>query len=92
MLLGFSYKPNISDVRNTKVADVIKWLQNKCNVDCYGPLVDSQLVFSSYGISLYTLEKIMGCHYDLSVLMVPHEVLTNIEIESTLHLDIKDIL
>lgn len=92
LLLGFSYKPNISDVRNTKVADVIKWLQNKCNVDCYDPLVDSQLVFSSYGISLYTLEKIMGCHYDLSVLMVPHEVLTNIEIESTLHLDIKDIL
>lgn len=92
LLLGFSYKPNTNDIRNTKVADVVKMLQGKCNLDCYDPLVDPNLVFSSYGISLCTLERIKRRHYDLSVLMVPHEVLSNLEIESTLHIDIKDIL
>ena len=92
LLLGFSYKPNTNDIRNTKVADVVKMLQDKCNLDCYDLLVDSKLVFSIYGISLCTLEGIMDRHYDLSVLMVPHEELSNLDIESTLHIDIKDIL
>ncbi len=92
LLLGFSYKSNTNDIRNTKVADVVKRLQGKCNLDCYDPLVDSKLVFSSYGIYLCTLESIIGRHYDLSVLMVPHKVLSNLDIESTVHIDLKDIL
>lgn len=92
LLLGFSYKPNTNDIRNTKVADVVKRLQGKCNLDCYDPLVDSKLVFSSYGISLCTLESIIGRHYDLSVLMVSHDVLSSLNIESTVHIDIKDLL
>lgn len=92
LLLGFSYKSNTNDIRNTKVADVVKRLQGKCNLDCYDPLVDSKLVFSSYGIYLSTLESVIGRHYDLSVLMVPHEVLSKLDIESTVHIDLKDIL
>ena len=92
MLLGFSYKPNTNDIRNTKVADVVKRLQGKCTLDCYDPLVDSQLVRLTYGVSLCPLERIMDRHYDLSVVMVPHEVLSNLDIESTVHIDIKDLL
>ena len=92
LLLGFSYKPNTNDIRNTKVADVVKRLHGKCNLYCYDPLVDSKLVRSNYGISLCSLESIMNHHYDLSVLMVPHEVLSNIDIESTVHIDIKSLL
>ena len=92
LLLGFSYKPNTNDIRNTKVADVIKRLQGKCNLDCYDPLVDSQKVRSSYGVSLCTLENIMDHHYDLSVVMVPHEVLSNLDVDSTVQIDIKEIL
>ncbi len=92
ILLGFSYKPNTNDIRNTKVADVVKRLQNQCNLDCYDPLVDPQKVRSSYGFSLCTLECIMDRHYDLSVRMVPHDVLSNIDVDSTIHMDIKDLL
>lgn len=92
LLLGFSYKPNTNDIRNTKVADVVKRLQGKCNLDCYDPLVDSQLVRLTYGVSLCPLERIMDRHYDLSVVMVPHEALSNLDIESTVHIDIKDLL
>jgi UDP-N-acetyl-D-galactosamine dehydrogenase len=92
LLLGFSYKPNTNDIRNTKVADVVKRLQGKCNLDCYDPLADSQLVRLTYGVSLCPLERIMDRHYDLSVEMVPHEVLSNLDIESTVHIDIKDLL
>ena len=92
LFLGFSYKPNTNDIRNTKVAEVVKWLRNKCNLDCYDPLVDSQQVRSIYDVSLCTLENINNRHYDLSVVMVPHEVLSNLDIESTVHIDIKEIL
>ena len=92
LLLGFSYKPNTNDIRNTKVADVVKRLQGKCNLDCYDPLVDTQIVRSSYGVSLCSKESIIDRHYDLSVMMVPHDVLSNLYIESTVHIDIKDLL
>lgn len=92
LLLGFSYKPNTNDIRNTKVADVVKNLQGKCNIDCYDPLVDTQIVRSSYGFSLCTLENIKNRHYDLSIVMVPHEILSNLKIDSTVHVDIKDLL
>lgn len=92
LLLGFSYKPNTYDIRNTKVADVVKRLQSKCNLDCYDPLVDSQIVRSTYGVSLCPLERIMDRHYDLSVEMVPHEDFSNLDIESTVHIDIKELL
>lgn len=92
LLLGFSYKPNTSDVRNTKVADVIKWLQNKCNVDCFDPLVDIEQAYECYGITLSTLENIQSRQYELTVLMVPHDILANMDFSSIRHIDIKEIL
>ncbi|MGK4197633.1 UDP binding domain-containing protein, partial [Phocaeicola dorei] len=92
LLLGFSYKPNTSDIRNTKVADVIKWLQNKCNVDCFDPLVDIEQAYECYGITLSTLENIQSRQYELIVLMVPHDILANMDFSSIRHIDIKEIL
>lgn len=92
LLLGFSYKPNTKDVRNTKVADVIRWLQNKCNVDCFDPLVDLEKAYECYGITLSTLENVRSAQYDLTVFMVPHDILTNMNFLSTRFIDIKEIL
>lgn len=92
LLLGFSYKPNTSDIRNTKVADVIKWLQNKCNVDCFDPLVGVEQAYERYGITLSTLENIQSRQYELIVLMVPHDNFANMVFSSIHHIDIKEIL
>lgn len=92
LLLGFSYKPNTNDVRNTKVADVMKWLLNKSNVDCFDPLVDIEKAYESYGITLSALENIRCRQYDLTVLMVSHDILANMEFSSILRIDIKEIL
>lgn len=92
LLLGFSYKPNTNDIRNTKVANVVKWLQNKCHVDCFDPLVDIKNAYNFYGITLTTLESIQHYQYDISVVMVPHDILKNMVFPSTLHIDIKELL
>jgi len=42
LILGLTFKENISDVRNTKVLDVIHELKkNKCKINVFDPIVDS---------------------------------------------------
>lgn len=92
LLLGFSYKPNTNDIRNTKVADVIKWLQNQCCVDCYDPLVDIEKANKYYGISLKTLDEIKNHRYDVSVVMVSHNLLTDIKFSAAISINLEEII
>ena len=55
LFLGFSYKPNCQDIRNTKVAFIVKELSEKgYSIDCYDPLVNADDVYNEYGIKLIT--------------------------------------
>lgn len=74
LLLGFSYKPNTPDCRNTKVSVVYKELLNRgFSVDCYDPLVEKNYVQKTYGISLTCSESLQP-NYDLVVKLVNHNV------------------
>ena len=56
-LLGYSFKENCSDTRNTKVKDLLYLLKNLgTNLSLWDPLVDiSELIeFESMGIKIYT--------------------------------------
>lgn len=73
LFLGFAYKTNSADVRNTKVADVIKLLSKKgYSVDCFDPLVNKEEVRMVYGISLSSELPNMD-NYGLVVVMVEHD-------------------
>ena len=73
LFLGFAYKTNSADVRNTKVADVIKLLSKKGYlVDCFDPLVNKEEVRMVYGISLSSELPNMD-NYGLVVVMVEHD-------------------
>ena len=73
LFLGFAYKTNSADVRNTKVADVIKLLSKKgYSVDCFDPLVNKEEVRMVYGISLSSDLPNMD-NYGLVVVMVEHD-------------------
>ena len=68
--MGITFKENVSDIRNSKVADVIYELQSYgINVDVVDPYADTQEVKEEYGL---TLNKEISGKYDSIVLAVSH--------------------
>ena len=93
LLLGFSYKANTRDCRNTKVADVYNELKRRCLVvDCFDPMVDRKKVSKDYGISVINSKKDLLTDYDLVVKMVNHNVFDKIEFADTTFIELNDLL
>ena len=58
LVMGFSFKENVPDVRNTKVIDIINnFKRNKYTVDVYDPVVDKEDVKEMYNIDLIRYPK-----------------------------------
>ena len=71
LILGFSFKENCPDHRNTKVYDLHNHLAQKVSkVDIYDPLVNIPEAKKSYDINFIT--KIPRKLYDAIVIAVPH--------------------
>ncbi len=70
LILGATFKENVSDVRNSKVADVYKELISfGVNVDVADPFADSVALEKEYGITLTEFEN---KKYDAIILAVNH--------------------
>jgi UDP-N-acetyl-D-galactosamine dehydrogenase len=73
LFLGCSFKEDVSDVRNSKVFDMIQYfIDNKVEVECYDPVVDLECVYNEYAIRI--LEELPKKSYDIVILSVPHKV------------------
>src|SRR6187200_2876465 len=71
LVLGATFKENVSDIRNSKVADVVKELQSfSVNVDVHDPHASSDEVMHEYG---FGLTEINGTDYDAVILAVSHD-------------------
>jgi UDP-N-acetyl-D-glucosamine/UDP-N-acetyl-D-galactosamine dehydrogenase len=71
IILGFAYKSNCSDFRNTKVIDVYKELKEfGLEVDVVDDIVDSKKVYSTYKLDLKKMGDLN--EYDLIIHAVPH--------------------
>jgi UDP-N-acetyl-D-galactosamine dehydrogenase len=71
LVMGATFKENVSDIRNSKVADVVKELQNYyINVDVVDPHADSEELQHEYG---FRLTKQNGTEYDAVIITVPHQ-------------------
>jgi len=74
LILGITFKENCPDIRNSRVIDVIKELQDfGCNVDVYDPWADRNDVKREYDIDLIDNGKLEIENYDAVVLAVAHE-------------------
>jgi UDP-N-acetyl-D-galactosamine dehydrogenase len=72
LVLGLTFKENCPDVRNTKVADVVKELQSfGCKVEVYDPWASAAEAKHEYGITLISAPEPGG--YDGIVLAVAHQ-------------------
>jgi UDP-N-acetyl-D-galactosamine dehydrogenase len=72
LVLGLTFKENCPDVRNTKVADVVRELESfGCRVDVHDPWASSAEAEHEYGISLVAAPK--PGSYDAVVVAVAHK-------------------
>lgn len=70
LVMGATFKENVSDIRNSKVADVVKELKSySLNVHVTDPYADSDELKHEYG---FELEKNPGKDYDAVIITVPH--------------------
>lgn len=71
LILGFSFKENCPDIRNTRVFDIISELQsNNVITDVFDPWCDNELVHAEYGIEICDEPK--DLYYDAIILAVAH--------------------
>ena len=72
LLLGLTFKENCPDLRNTKVVDIIKELQEyNIEVDVYDPWIDPKEAEHEYGITPIT--SLENGKYDGVILAVAHK-------------------
>ncbi|NVO83963.1 nucleotide sugar dehydrogenase [Hymenobacter terrestris] len=76
LVMGATFKENVEDIRNSKVADVIQELKNfSVNVDIVDPHADSDELFHEYGFRLTPAAEVRT-DYDAVVVAVSHQPYT----------------
>ena len=86
LILGFTFKENCPDVRNTKIVDIYHTLQEYTrNITVYDPWVDASKVATEYGIDIITsgVEKLEG-RFDAVVLGVAHKEFKELNVRKLL--------
>ena len=72
LVMGFTFKENCPDIRNTKVVDIINRLKTaKCEIDVIDPIASSKEVLQTYGIQLSPSPYLN--YYDAIVVAVAHK-------------------
>ncbi|XOV91182.1 MAG: nucleotide sugar dehydrogenase [Bacteroidota bacterium] len=78
LVLGITFKENCPDIRNTRVIDIIRELQDySLTVDIYDPWASSDEVKEEYGLDLIKEPK---GPYDAVILAVAHQKFTDLNI------------
>ena len=74
LLLGFTFKENCPDTRNTKVVDIYRTLENFTNnITVYDPWADPKRALEEYGITVAIKPQNLPIHNDVVVLCVAHQ-------------------
>jgi UDP-N-acetyl-D-galactosamine dehydrogenase len=70
-VLGFTFKEDVPDLRNTRVIDIVSELQSYAvNVQVHDPMADPQEAMHEYGVELTRAEDLKPAH--AVILAVPH--------------------
>jgi UDP-N-acetyl-D-galactosamine dehydrogenase len=97
LLLGITFKENCPDVRNTKIVDVVKALEDYgIQVTIFDPWANPAEVKHEYNLPCHP-ELIEGTEYDAIVLGVAHKEFMKLDLNSLLNenavvYDVKGIL
>lgn len=84
LILGFTFKENCPDVRNTKVIDIYRALQEyNVNITVYDPWANRDIAEREYDIEI--VNELPVEKFDTVIMAVAHNEFTNICIESLLN-------
>ena len=80
LLLGFTFKENCPDVRNTRVVDIyLDLVEFGLNVTVYDPWVDLEEVNHEYGIMVSNSNSVLREKYSAIILAVSHNEFLQID-------------
>jgi len=78
LILGLTFKENVSDIRNTRIVDIVDELQSfGINTVVIDPLADPEQAKHEYGIILNSLDATSRC--DAAILGVAHDCFRSID-------------
>ena len=83
LLLGFTFKENCPDIRNTRIIDIYEELiEYGCQVDVYDPWANQEEVMHEYGVEILTKGELPKENfYKAIVLCVAHNEFKDLNIE-----------
>lgn len=83
LILGFTFKENCPDVRNTKVYDIVKSLKEyNLNLTIYDPWANPAVAKREYGIDV--VNELPKSKFDSAILAVSHNEFAKLDVESLL--------
>ena len=96
LILGFTFKENCPDVRNTKVIDIYKALkQYNLNITVYDPWANPAIVEREYGIQV--VNELPTERFDAAIMAVAHNEFKSLDVmelvkEKSVVFDVKGML
>lgn len=93
LILGFTFKENCSDIRNTRVIDICNELKNfDINVDIYDPWANSNEVKQDYGLKMLPSNLVPDIsNYSGVIFAVAHKIFKDLQIEKSDTLVVYDV-
>jgi len=98
LVLGFTFKENCTDVRNTRVVDIVRELETyRANVTIYDPWASPETVKEEYGLETFRELNAETKKFDAIILAVAHEEFKKIRLRDLVNkksviYDVKGVL
>ncbi len=98
LILGFTFKENCPDVRNTRVIDIIRVFREfETDLKVYDPWADPEEVNQEYGFATFNQPEQLKSNYDAIVLSVAHQEfrvldLNSLKNQNAIIYDVKGVL
>lgn len=84
LIMGFTFKENCPDVRNTKVVDIVKALKEyNVNITIYDPWANPAVAEHEYGLTITNVLPVKR-DFDAAVMAVAHKEFLSMDIRSML--------
>ena len=80
IIMGFTFKENCPDVRNTRIIDIYRSLQEyHVNITVYDPWANPEIVKREYGIDI--IDSLPNDKFDTAIVAVAHRQFREMEID-----------
>ena len=80
MILGISFKKNCTDIRNSKIIEIVNFFKSKkSHIQLYDPLVDSEVLSKNF-LKVLNWNKLSD-NSDIMIIFSYHDQFKNIKVE-----------